>query len=524
MLSIATGRRLAAATFQILSLLARGCPDAPPPPDVWTVEKIDSRGDGRDPSSLDAAQLSWRYDAASDVVWFRVALFGAPTAESFRVTIAVDSGAADTERMNWWGANNDFRFDRLITAWIARRGDTYAGRLGVADATGVRQQDLANIFTSDGRVRVDRDAIAVGVPRAHLGGGMKIRVVADVGSNQEWNDDIPDRGAAALDLSAPRPTRGLREIDVGRNNLRFDPLYATLADDRPPRITRAGHGRTALILIPGVYSGDDAFASFVARRQSRYRFFLVTPPGLGGTPARSLPAETVSYGEFSWTRRLEHDVLDLVQREHLRRPVIVAHGFPGSLVADLIASRQPGAIGGVIDVAAMPLQFFPSSRDPSRATPAGPDERVRIVDESWAGKWFKYVTPETWESNNYPAAMFANDADRAERARRQVEAAPLPVKIRYLTEFMASDHTRELAHLEVPLLALVPGFSEDVLSDPANGWFKTNFQESWRTFTNDRITVVTIPRARALMFDDQPRLVDDEIAAFMKRVAASAGS
>src|SRR5262245_4413666 len=443
MLSIATGRRLAAATFQILSLLARGCPDAPPP-DVWTVEKIDSRGDGRDPSSLDAAQLSWRYDAASDVVWFRVALFGAPTAESFRVTIAVDSGAADTERMNWWGANNDFRFDRLITAWIARRGDTYAGRLGVADATGVRQQDLANIFTSDGRVRVDRDAIAVGVPRAHLGGGMKIRVVADVGSNQEWNDDIPDRGAAAVDLSAPRPTRGLREIDVSRNNFRFDPGYATLADDRPPRITKTGRGSDALILIPGVYSGDEAFDSFVARHRSGYRLYVVTPPGLGGTPARPLPGEAVSYGAFTWTRRLERDVLDLIAREHLRHPLIVAHGFPGSLVAETIASRHPGSIGGVIEVAAMPLQAFPSPKDPARRTPATPDERIRVVDESWAGKWFKYVTPETWESNNYPAAMFSNDADRAERVRRQAEAAPLPVKIRYLIEFMASDHTSEL--------------------------------------------------------------------------------
>ena len=32
--------------------------------------------------------------------------------------------------------------------------------------------------------------------------------------------------------------------------------------------------------------------------------------------------------------------------------------------------------------------------------------------------------------------MFANDPDRAERVRTQVEAAPLPVKIRYLVEYM----------------------------------------------------------------------------------------
>ncbi len=76
----------------------------------------------------------------------------------------------------------------------------------------------------------------------------------------------------------------------------------------------------------------------------------------------------------------------------------------------------------------MPVQFSPSLRNPGRD--ATPDERIAVVDESWARHWFKYVTPETWESNNYPAEMFANDPNRAERARRQVESVQLPVKIR----------------------------------------------------------------------------------------------
>src|SRR5262245_45285512 len=204
MLSIATGRRVAAASFQILSFLARGCPsEAPPPADVWTVQAVDAKGDGRQPSSLDAAQLSSRYDRDADLVWFRVALFGAPAAESLRVTIAVDSGAGDTAHMNWWGANRDFSFDRLVTAWIVRGGSAYCGQVGVADVAGVRKQDLGSLFKNDDHVRVDGDAIAIGVPRAQLTSGWKIRVVADVGSTQEWNDDIPDRGAAALDFSAP---------------------------------------------------------------------------------------------------------------------------------------------------------------------------------------------------------------------------------------------------------------------------------------------------------------------------------
>jgi pimeloyl-ACP methyl ester carboxylesterase len=278
-----------------------------------------------------------------------------------------------------------------------------------------------------------------------------------------------------------------------------------------------------LILVPGVYSGNDAFEEFIARNDSQYKFYVVTPPGLSGTPARPLPHETTSYAELTWTRRLERDILDLIHRKKLKKPVIVAHGFPGSLIADELAVQHPEVLAGVIDIAVMPVQFFPSPKDPSFRKPAAPDERVEYVNESWAQKWFKYVTPETWESNNYPATMFTNDLDRAEEVRQQVEATPLPVKIRYLSEFMASDHSAELTNLKVPLLAIRPGFNEKLLADPANRWYKTSFQDVWDAFSkNPQIKVVTIANARALLLDDQPKLTDEAIATFVALASSKA--
>jgi len=323
-----------------------------------------------------------------------------------------------------------------------------------------------------------------------------------------------------LDLTAPRPNRGIREIDLGRNNFRFAADYKTLPNSRPPQIARKGRGQETLILIPGVYSGSNAFDGFIARNESRYKFFVITPPGLNGTPARPLPPETVSYGELTWTRRLEADLLELIRREKLNRPVIVTHGFPGSLAAHELATQHPEAIGGVIDVAAMPVQFFPSFKNPGKK--ALIDERVEMVNQGWAEKWFKYVTPETWESNNYPPEMFANDPARAEQTHQQVEANPLPVKVRYLTEFMAADGTPELDNFKVPLLALIPGFNEKLLADPANSFFKTAFQSAWDPFSkNPQIRLMTIPDARALVLDDQPALVDEAIAAFVRDHSSS---
>src|SRR5262249_16312975 len=115
-------------------------------------------------------------------------------------------------------------------------------------------------------------------------------------------------------------------------------------------------------------------------------------------------------------------------------------------------------------------------------------------------------------------SMYANDPRRSEEARAQVEAAPLQVKIRYLSEFMSSDPS-DYTNLKVPLLALVPGFNEKLLAEPRNGWDKTAFQDSWEALSNHpRVRRVTIPDARALILDDQPTLADEAIKNFLENI------
>jgi pimeloyl-ACP methyl ester carboxylesterase len=482
---------------------------------VWNVIAVDPKNDGREPSLADAAQLSYRYDSQADMLWFRVSLFGTPNADAFGVNIAVDTTVTDAARMNWWGANRDFTFDRLVTAWVTRSDDGYSGTIGISDAAGARDKHLTNVRRNNLQVRVEGNSILIGLKRTDLTDMMKMNLIAAVGSSEQWNDDIPNARSAAIDLSAPRPARGLREIDVSRNNLAFNLGDKTLPDAKPPRIVRRGRGENTLILISGVYSGLTAFDGFVARNESKYTFYVVTPPGLNGTPARQLPPEATSYGEFTWTRQLERDIVDLIDGKHLDKPIILTHGFPGSLAAEELAHSHPQLLGGIVEIASMPVQFSPSMRTPGReATPA---ERVAVVDASWAQHWFKYVTPETWESNNYPAEMFANDPIRGERVRKQVESDPLPVKIRYLVEYMASDHRADFGGLDVPVLALKPGFNEKLLADPAYGWFKVGFQDAWDGFPKShRFALITIPDARALMLDDQPALTDEAIATFVE--------
>src|SRR2546425_10370898 len=68
---------------------------------VWTVLTFDSKGDGRDASLADAAQLAYRYDKQQDFLWFRIALYGQPKKDAFGVNLVIDTGGDDLTKGNW---------------------------------------------------------------------------------------------------------------------------------------------------------------------------------------------------------------------------------------------------------------------------------------------------------------------------------------------------------------------------------------------------------------------------------------
>ncbi|PYS64916.1 MAG: hypothetical protein DMF76_03840 [Acidobacteria bacterium] len=492
---------------------------APAAAQVYTVLTFDVKGDGRDPALADAAQLAYRYDKQQDLLWFRIALYGVPNENAFGVNIVIDSGGDDATKMNWWGGNKTFKFDKLVTAWVTRGNNGYQGTVGVGDVAGVNAKQLNNLHQNNLQMRIEGDSILIGVKRTDITDKMKMNVIAAVGSNEQWNDDLPNAGSAAIDLSKTTP--GVREIDVSRNNLELPKEYKTLGNDHRPAIAKSGGGKQTLILVPGMYSGATSFDSFIDRNQTQYKFFLVTPPGINGTPSRAMPARGTSFSELTWTRSLERDILNLIRKEKLAKPIIVAERQPAAQAAIELAIEHPDQIGGVVLVGTNLVQSFFSPKDPTRKTPLAFSDRGGFVDESWAAKWFKYVTPETWKNGDLAKQLLSVDPVRAQTAWDELESAPLEIKVRYLCEFWASDVTRDFDKLKVPVLALVPGFDEKFLADPANGFAKPAFLDSWETLVpkNPQLELVRIPNTRMLVLDDQPKLADETIARFIERIS-----
>jgi hypothetical protein len=153
------------------------------------------------PSLPDATRLETIASAPGNMFWTRIALREAPHDRWIGMNLAVDVDGDPANGFAWWGANNAFRFDRLVTVWCFRVAAGCQGYVGLADAS----EAASGTFVSGGadklRFAIDRDrrAFVVGVPRDLLTPrGHEIRLVAAVGSALLFGDDVPGQGAATI--------------------------------------------------------------------------------------------------------------------------------------------------------------------------------------------------------------------------------------------------------------------------------------------------------------------------------------
>ena len=167
----------------------------------WRTLSTEEQGDATRPTLPDATSLRYAIDTGNDRVWFRVDLAQAPDEQWLGINIAIDADLDPDNGTNWWGTNQEFKFDRLVTAYLNESGGYWQGPLGIADAAGVADFNMNNL-SHDVAVAVDRDspALMVGVPRRSLDPDGRMRLIATVGSSFAANDDVPNTGAVELNL------------------------------------------------------------------------------------------------------------------------------------------------------------------------------------------------------------------------------------------------------------------------------------------------------------------------------------
>lgn len=308
--------------------------------------------------------------------------------------------------------------------------------------------------------------------------------------------------------------------DSTLNNLVDPPGYRTAALGTLGGVTRAGTGSQPMILVPGLGFGGGVFREFMERFGDSHRMYAVTLPGFGGTPAPPCPPEGTSFGEQTWTEGALRAIEALIEKENIRNPIVVGHWLTGTQIALRLARRHPTSIKAVVLLAGSAKMVLD---DPRAAEYYGtPERRVASIDGFLAPRWFKTVTRETWDDNNFQPGDYAIHPVLGLRLWRQAASPDLHVWVRYLCEFNAQDVTTEMDKIAVPTLLLQPGL-EGLWHDPGSNYMRNYCHTSWKGSVekNPKLIVKTIPESRICLWLDQPEAVHEAITGFLKQVNGS---
>ncbi len=318
-----------------------------------------------------------------------------------------------------------------------------------------------------------------------------------------------------LDENVQLPLPRILDQDPKLNNLVDPDGYATCPLGALGNVRKLGSGTRPMILIPGLGFGGDVLVEFVRPYLDDYRIYLITLPGFAGTAAPPCPPENTSFGEQTWTLGCQAAIEKLIHDEKIEHAIVVGHWLTGTQLALRLAIHHPEVIEKVVILSGSARMM---STDPRMAPHLESlERRIAAVDKFLAPQWFKTVTRETWDDNNFLPGDYAVHPVRGLRLWREAARPPLHVWVRYLCEFQAQDSCLDLDRLSTPTLLLIPGF-EGNYHDPGNDYMQLFCHQSWDGFweNHPQITRQIIPNSRICMWLDQPELVHDAIASFLQ--------
>jgi len=316
-------------------------------------------------------------------------------------------------------------------------------------------------------------------------------------------------------LAAAQAQQGL---DRSRNNLVYPQGYVTASARNAGRIETVGSGAAALVFIAGWGFGADAFRDFARSVGTDYTSYLVTLPGFGGTPGWPMPPDSISHSTTPWMSRSAAAIAGAMTDRGVKDAIVIGHFIVGSHIALELAQRNPQLVRAVVLVGGELSRYWPSRADTTGRTPATPTQRAASVDRYLVPQFFRYVTDSTWRANNYLPHTFSVDTARAARLWREQAAVPLPIMIRYLADFYATEFAPRLDSIRVPILVLQPGFNAGILGDTP--YFKQLFYDSWEPArAHNNVEIRKVPNAAVHIWLDQPGLFRAELQQFSTRAA-----
>lgn len=314
----------------------------------------------------------------------------------------------------------------------------------------------------------------------------------------------------AMNYSYSQPVR-----DSTLNNLIHPVGYKTGKFGELENVQKSGSGKQTMILIPGWGFDASVFDDFREVNKNQFTMYTITIPGYGNTMAPPMPPDSTSYGKQSWNNGVVQGLVKLIEKENIRKPIIVGHFTQGAQLALRMAAEYPDKVGGVITLGG-PAKFISVRGNEVKDLPLA--TMITIADKFMAPQWFKTMVRKYFDDNNYLPTLYSLDSLKGAELWRQSAAVSFQVMVRYICEFFASDVKTELHKIKCPVLVLRPTFSDSFLQMPVNSYVKPQFIDSWNDVSakNPLIKVKDIKNASCFVWKDNPADVYQEIKAFVE--------
>jgi pimeloyl-ACP methyl ester carboxylesterase len=143
---------------------------------------------------------------------------------------------------------------------------------------------------------------------------------------------------------------------------------STTFDVGAAHVVKTGSGTRPIILLPGLACGPYEFADLLPQLAATHPVYALTFAGFDGVAAIRPP----------YLDAYERSVLELVEREHLVKPIIIGHSLGGHL-AVRIAEQYPDLPGAVIAIDALPLFPLPQPGETPQTRHAAAQRFAQMV-------------------------------------------------------------------------------------------------------------------------------------------------
>jgi pimeloyl-ACP methyl ester carboxylesterase len=247
-------------------------------------------------------------------------------------------------------------------------------------------------------------------------------------------------------------------------------------------VEKLGNKGPAVILIPGLSSGPWAWRDTAPRLAKDHVIYLVTLPGFDGrAPKAGATLESV-----------QADLLALIEKQHLKRPVLVGHSLGGTMSL-AFATQHSAKIAGVVAVDGLPV--FPGTE---RAT-----DRKPMADGMRAQ--FGGQTREQFDAGQqmYMRSIGVLDEKLADELAALAARSDIGATADFAAQIMALDLRPQLPAIKVPVVSVSPFNAPDFARIGVDEAGKTAYYRSLLTGI-EKLDVMSISPARHFVMFDQP--------------------